>query len=172
VLTGRLLSFEDIKRLDYGNVVLQFKNIHSDEELVLSIQQVFDGETSVPQHSSQLVKQALAYIQQNFAYTLSRAEIASAVGVSEDYLSRIFGREMGIPPWEYLNRYRILQAKHLLVQSNMNITRIASEVGFEDPAYFSRVFQKIAGSSPRDYRLLQRSLRPPQSKTRSLTSSL
>ncbi|MBK8034493.1 MAG: response regulator [Chloroflexi bacterium] len=98
VLTGRLLSFEDIKRLDYGNVMLQFKNIHSDEELVANIQHIFDGEAALPQHSSQLVKQALAYMQQNFAYTLSRAEIAAAVGVSEDYLSRIFGKEMGIPP--------------------------------------------------------------------------
>jgi len=159
VLTGRLLSFEDIKRLDYGNVMLQFKNIHSDVELVSSIQHIFDGEASLPQQSSQLVKQALAYMQQNFAYTLSRAEIASAVGVSEDYLSRIFGKEVGIPPWEYLNRYRVLQAKHLLVQSDISITRIASEVGFDDPAYFIRVFQKIAGCSPRDYRLLQRSLR-------------
>lgn len=159
VLTGRLLSFEDIKRLDYGNVMLQFKNIHSDEELVANIQHIFDGEAALPQHSSQLVKQALAYMQQNFAYTLSRAEIAAAVGVSEDYLSRIFGKEMGIPPWEYLNRYRILRAKHLLVQSDISITRIASEVGFDDPAYFSRVFQKIAACSPRDYRLLHRSLR-------------
>ncbi len=165
VLTGRLLSFEDIKRLDYGNVMLQFKNIHSDEELVASIQHIFDGERALPQQSSQLVKQALAYMQQNFAYTLSRAEIASAVGVSEDYLSRIFGKEMGIPPWEYLNRYRILRAKHLLMQADISITRIASEVGFDDPAYFSRVFQKTAGCSPRDYRLLHRSLRVSPSPT-------
>ncbi|MBK8034492.1 MAG: helix-turn-helix domain-containing protein [Chloroflexi bacterium] len=52
-----------------------------------------------------------------------------------------------------------MRAKHLLVQSDISITRIASEVGFDDPAYFSRVFQKIAACSPRDYRLLHRSLR-------------
>jgi signal transduction histidine kinase/DNA-binding LacI/PurR family transcriptional regulator/AraC-like DNA-binding protein len=152
VLTGRLLSYEDIQRLDYSQVIVHFKQVLTEEETVANIQRAFSGADLLPQPTSHLVKQTLAYLQQNFMQTLSRPEIAAAVGVSEDYLSRIFNKEMGLSPWEYLNRYRVLQAKRLLCESKESITWIAGQVGFEDPAYFSRVFQKIAGCSPREFR--------------------
>lgn len=152
VLTGRLLSYEDIRRLDYGQVVLQFKRVLSEEETLRNLQRVFSGAEMIPQPTSRVVKQALVYLQQNYPHTISRPEIAAAVGVSEDYLSRIFSKETGLSPWEYLNRYRILQAKKLLAETNENITRIASMVGFDDPAYFSRVFQKVTNRSPRAFR--------------------
>lgn len=152
VLTGRLLSYEDIQRLDHSQVVLQFKDVLSDEQTVASVQRAFAGAEMIPQPTSQLVKLALAYIQQHYARTLSRAEIAAAVGVSEDYLSRIFSKETGVSPWEYLNRYRLLQAKRLLRGTKKNVTWIAAQVGFADPAYFSRVFQRSEGCSPREYR--------------------
>ena len=152
VLTGRLLNYEDIQRLDHSQVILQFKDVLSDEQTVASVQRAFAGAETLPQPTSHLVKMALAYIQQNYAHTLSRAEVAAAVGVSEDYLSRIFSKETGVSPWEYLNRYRVQQAKLLLRESKKNVTWIAAQVGFEDPAYFSRVFQRSEGCSPREYR--------------------
>jgi signal transduction histidine kinase/DNA-binding LacI/PurR family transcriptional regulator/AraC-like DNA-binding protein len=153
VLTGRLLNYEDIQRLDYNQVVLHFKQVMSEKETGASVERVFSGAETMPRPTSHLVKQALVYLQQNYTHTLSRAEVAAAVGVSEDYLSRIFNKEMGLSPWDYLNRYRVLQAKVLLRESKENITWIAAQVGFEDPAYFTRVFQKIVGCSPRQYRL-------------------
>lgn len=152
VLTGRLLTFEDIQRLDHSQVILQFKDVLSDEQTVASVQRAFAGAETIPQPTSQLVKMALVYIQQNYAHTLSRAEVAAAVGVSEDYLSRIFSKETGVSPWEYLNRYRLQQARRLLRETKKNVTWIAAQVGFEDPAYFSRVFQRSEGCSPREYR--------------------
>ncbi len=152
VLTGRLLSYEDVQRLDYSQVILQFKQVMSDEETVANLQRAFAGTGMMPQPTSHLVKKALAYVQHNYARTLSRPEIAAAVGVSEDYLSRIFTNETGLSPWVYLNRYRVQQAKRLLRESDRSITWIAAQVGFEDPAYFSRVFRSIEGCSPRAYR--------------------
>jgi AraC-like DNA-binding protein/nitrogen-specific signal transduction histidine kinase len=153
VLTGRLLNYEDIQRLDYNQVVLHFKQVMSEKETGASVERIFSGAETMPRPTSHLVKQALVYLQQNYTHTLSRAEVAAAVGVSEDYLSRIFNKEMGLSPWDYLNRYRVLQAKVLLRESKENITWIAAQVGFEDPAYFTRVFLKIVGCSPRQYRL-------------------
>ncbi len=72
--------------------------------------------------------------------------------MNKDYLTRIFHRELGISPWDYLNRYRIKRAKALLRTSHASITAIASQVGFADSAYFSRVFHKEVGCSPREYR--------------------
>jgi two-component system response regulator YesN len=72
--------------------------------------------------------------------------------VSENYLGRIFQQELGLSPMEYLNRYRIKEAKALLSQTGASITEIAAQVGFDDPAYFSRAFRKQVGFSPRAYR--------------------
>jgi AraC-like DNA-binding protein len=97
-------------------------------------------------------KQAIAYLHHNYTHPVSRWEIAEAVGVSEDYLSRIFNRELNISPWDYLNRYRVLQSKQLLLNTTDSIGTIAHQVGFKDQAYFSRVFHKVTGVSPQTFR--------------------
>jgi transcriptional regulator GlxA family with amidase domain len=114
-------------------------------------QALFDA-GALSQHTSTLVKRAVAYMQQHFARDLSRQEIADAVGISQNYLSRIFQQELGVSPWEYLSRYRIKQAQDLLRDTDESITEVATRVGFEDPAYFSRVFRKQVGRSPQRYR--------------------
>ena len=81
-----------------------------------------------------------------------RWEIADAAGVSEDYLSRVFRQELGLSPWEYLNRYRVLQATQQLRHTSDPVGHVARQVGFKDPAYFSRVFRKLTGQSPSAYR--------------------
>ncbi|MNJ46898.1 HTH-type transcriptional regulator ChbR [compost metagenome] len=58
----------------------------------------------------------------------------------------------GCSPAAYLQRYRIEQSKLLLLQSNYTVERIAEEVGFNHPAYFTASFTKIEGLSPRKYR--------------------
>jgi transcriptional regulator GlxA family with amidase domain len=110
------------------------------------------GTDSLPAHTSGLVKQAIAYLHQNYTRSISRWEIAEAVGVSEDYLSRVFNRELNISPWDYLNRYRVLRSKHLLLHTTDTIGVIARQVGFKDQAYFSRVFHKLMGESPQVFR--------------------
>ncbi|NWG06211.1 MAG: helix-turn-helix transcriptional regulator [Chloroflexi bacterium] len=59
---------------------------------------------------------------------------------------------MSLSPWEYLNRYRVLQSKHLSMGTNDTIGSIARQVGFKDQAYFSRVFHKMTGISPQEFR--------------------
>lgn len=151
VLSGRILSTEDIRRLDYAHVVFQSKELLTEEETVTQIQQVMSGSVVLPQQTSMLVKRVLVYMHQHYAEMLSRQQIADAVGVNQDYLSRIFHQELGLSPWGYLNRYRILQAKALLRNTNLSITDVASQVGFDNPSYFSRVFRQSVGRTPRAY---------------------
>lgn len=153
VISGKLLTFEDIERLNYARVVLQTKNIFSPEEIMAVLQQSMCGEQNLGQPTSLLVKQSLAYLQQNFDQNLSRRQLAKAVGVSENYLSQIFRQELGISPWECLSRLRIQKAKELLTSTDRSITEVACQVGFDDPAYFSRVFKKMVGKSPQAFRL-------------------
>jgi YesN/AraC family two-component response regulator len=153
VLSNKVLSLEDVKRIEgHAQVILQSKGIWSDAETIRAMNRAIFGEDTLPTHTSGLVKQALAYLHQNYTRPLSRWEIAEAVGVSEDYLSRVFHRELNISPWDYLNRYRVLQSKHLLLHTTESIGVIARQVGFKDQAYFSRVFHKVTGTSPQAFR--------------------
>jgi YesN/AraC family two-component response regulator len=77
-----------------------------------------------------------------------RWKLADTVHVSEDYLTRIFHKEIGLSLWEYLNRYRIYIATKMLLETNDTIYEIAENSGFQDQAYFCRVFKKIYGVPP------------------------
>jgi two-component system response regulator YesN len=59
---------------------------------------------------------------------------------------------LNISPWDYLNRYRVLRSKHLLMSTDETVGHIARKVGFKDQAYFNRVFSKISGMSPQAFR--------------------
>jgi len=153
ILSGRQLSLNDVKRLEqHAAVTLQSKGILSEEEIITSLHRTLFGTDTLPPQTSALAKRAIAYLHQNYARPLARWEIAEGIGVSEDYLSRVFNRELGISPWDYLNRYRVSRAKELLCLTHDSISRIGRRVGFSDPAYFSRVFRRITGVSPRAYR--------------------
>jgi YesN/AraC family two-component response regulator len=152
VITGKILSYEDVKRLDVPRVVMQTKGVLSDLESTSEIQRVLMGSATLPQPTGLLVKQACAYIQQNYTRSFSLEELSETIGVSKSYLSRIFRMDMGISLWDYLNRYRIQKAKERLLTTDESITAIAADVGYEDTSYFSRVFHEIAGCSPRAYR--------------------
>ena len=153
ILSNKVLSLEDVKRIeDHTHVTLQSKGIWSEQETISALNRAIFGTEVLPPHTSALVKQAIAYLHQNYMRPVSRWEIAEAVGVSEDYLSRVFNRDVHISPWDYLNRYRVLRSKQLLLNTSETIGSIAHQVGFKDQAYFSRVFHKVTGMSPQAFR--------------------
>ena len=153
ILSNQMMTLEDVNRIEsHTNVTLQSKGIWSESETIAAMNRAVFGTDTLPAHTSGLVKKAIAFLHQNYTSPISRWEIAEAVGVSEDYISRVFNRELNISPWDYLNRYRVLQAKHLLINTTGSIGSIAHKVGFKDQAYFSRVFNKISGIPPQAFR--------------------
>jgi YesN/AraC family two-component response regulator len=164
VLSGQVLSAQDIDRLDDSFVTFQNKGILSNTELVDRLEGELAPKGHLSQATSLLVKQAIAYIHASYRKPISRQEIALALGVHKDYLSRIFAQEMHISTWDYLIRYRILMAKERLEASDDSIMTIAMDTGFNDSSYFSRVFQKETGLTPREYR---QTSRRPQVRTAS-----
>jgi transcriptional regulator GlxA family with amidase domain len=153
ILSGRMLTLEDIQRLEqHALVTFQSKDILTPDETAAALHRLLLGADTLPPQTSGLVKRTVLYLQENHASPLSRREIADAIGVSENHLSRIFRRELGITPWDYLNRYRIKQAREMLAHTDRSITSVALAVGFSDPAYFSRVFRKQVGVSPSAFR--------------------
>ncbi|MGB7538217.1 MAG: substrate-binding domain-containing protein [Anaerolineales bacterium] len=153
ILSSKLLREDDVKRLErYARVTFQSKGILSEAETIGALHRALFGSDALPLQTSALVKRTVAFLHHNYSRPLSRWELAKSLGISEDYLSRVFNRELGLSPWEYLNRYRILQAKTLLQNTSNSIRVIAHQVGFRDQSYFSRVFHKFTGQSPQTFR--------------------
>lgn len=152
ILSNKPLGMDDVKRLEgHTRVTLQNKDIWTETESLEAIERALAGDDVLPTHTSALVKRTLLYLHQNYARPLTRRQIAESIGISEDYLTRLFNRELGISPWDYLNRYRVLKARKLLTTTTESIGVIARQVGFTDQSYFSRVFRKLVGVSPQEY---------------------
>ncbi|MFC0626483.1 substrate-binding domain-containing protein [Kribbella deserti] len=153
VLSGGPITARDVLRAEpHPRVVLIGEGILSEAELTdLLVRLVAPGHTAA-QLSKIRVREAVAYLHQRFHHPISRRQVAEAAGMSEDYLSRVFHRELGLSPWLYLNRLRIQQAKERLRNSNDSVQLVARRVGFRDRAYFSRTFRKLTGVSPQAFR--------------------
>lgn len=102
---------------------------------------------------SKMLKRALDYIDTNYDKdTLSLNLVAEHTGMSANYLSAIFSQNMQKTFVEYVTEKRIEKAKKLLKQTDKTSGEIAREVGYKDSHYFSFVFKKLQGCSPREYR--------------------
>ena len=102
--------------------------------------------------SRSLIDKAKTYIEANYRSQLSYKDVARAVFISPSYFMSLFKRETGTTFVDHLTGVRIDNAKRLLVSSNLSVTSIAYEVGFNSSNYFSFLFRRIVGTSARMYR--------------------
>ena len=146
-------SGKDMVRIEtLARVSLQNKGILSSDELAARIVRLADAKDEASAGAGMVVKRTIAYLCGNYARAITRWKLADAANVSEDYLSRVFRRETGLTPWEYLTRLRIRRAKGFLESGNDSIAAVGEAVGFTDQAYFSRVFRRMTGLAPFAYR--------------------
>lgn len=101
------------------------------------------------------VSSAIRYIDNNFTNTIYIEEVCKIAMMSQTYFSYIFKQITGKTFVEYLNTLRIAKARELLNTCNLTITEICLGVGFNDAAYFNKVFKKEVGLSPSQYRKLK-----------------
>lgn len=97
------------------------------------------------------LKQACAYIKEHATKDLSIPEIAEAVGLSPSLLYRLFSQEK-MTPLAYLHTYRIEMAKRRLLEGNDTVAQIGNDCGFHDRAYFCKIFRRLVGMSPNEFR--------------------
>ncbi|MBS4211552.1 MULTISPECIES: response regulator transcription factor [Neobacillus] len=103
---------------------------------------------------SEPIMNALQIIHQEYSEKLTLNYLASKIHINPAYFSRKFHEEVGMGFSEYLNDYRLKEAQRMLIENpELSINTISDRCGFNSQHYFSQIFRKITGYSPRDYRL-------------------
>ena len=136
-MVGQQISVDDLKRY-LSDILLQ----------AIKLRDRVTGS----QYSGQL-KQAVRYIDEHYrCEDISLNRVAKEVDLSPNYLSAVFSQEMGTTFVEYLTARRMEKARELLRHSDLRSGEIAAAVGYKDSHYFSFLFKKTQGCTPRDYR--------------------
>lgn len=99
-----------------------------------------------------VITRAKEFIKQHQTEDISLGQVARAVNTSTFYFCKLFKKATGINFTDYVSRVRIESARNLLLNPNLRISEIAYEVGFQSLTHFNRVFKKIIGQSPTEYR--------------------
>lgn len=98
----------------------------------------------------------MEYIRRNLDKELSRGQIAEAIFLSPEYLSRLFKQETGGSLSDYILSERMRVAHSMLADTDVPVSLVASRVGYSNFSYFSQVFKKYSGVSPGEYRAQRR----------------
>lgn len=98
------------------------------------------------------IEKAVQYFNENYSLPISIEEYAAAQHMSVCWFIRSFRRYMGNSPLAYLTSIRINKARDLLETTDYTVSEIGETVGYENPLYFSRIFKKMTGISPQQYR--------------------
>lgn len=133
------------------------QSVCSLDDLCYKLQETIDVFTEcmferIPSKNNEIIKKAIRYISRNFASPLTLEEVAGEVHLNPAYFSTMFKQSTGSSFKEYLNMVRIEESKRLLSNTDYSVIDIAVATGFEDQSYFSKVFKKYTGLTPKQYR--------------------
>lgn len=106
-------------------------------------------------NDEQRIKEAVEFIESNYAEALTLDIIAASIHISKSECCRCFQRVLHLSPFDYLLRYRIMQATKMFQQNDplaSSISNLAITVGFNNISYFNKVFKKITNMTPSEYR--------------------
>lgn len=128
--------------------VVKLLSIFAQHLSILSNQLVVQQENSEPP----VIRRAKEFINEHQTEDLTLGQVAKAVNTSTFYFCKMFKKATGINFTDYLSRVRIEKSKNLLLNPNLRVSEIAFEVGFQSLTHFNRVFKKVLGQSPTEYR--------------------
>lgn len=100
-----------------------------------------------------VIKMASKYVHNHLSEQIKLQDVADFVGLSPNYFSSLFKREMNLPFADYINQTRIKESQYLLETTKNSILDIAVTVGFNNQNYFTTIFKKVTGITPKQYRM-------------------
>ncbi len=98
------------------------------------------------------VLKVINFIRENYSKDITLTEAAGLVGVTPEYLSKLFNQKINVNFVVFLRNFRISMAKRMLLSGKYRIQEVAEQVGFKDPKYFNKVFKSVCGISPSEYK--------------------
>ncbi len=113
-------------------------------------EQVLDGP---PQGGGALAEVITRYVRENYMYDISMQDLARQMNYSEAYFCKLFKQCFGRNFTAYLTDYRVNEAKKQLAEPTVNVKEVGRAVGYTDSNYFAKVFKRVTGQSPTEYRI-------------------
>jgi len=101
---------------------------------------------------TQLIDKAIDFMSKKTEQVITLEDIAKTVNLSTAHFSSIFKKKTGFSPIEYFNHLKVQKACQYLLFSDLRVKEVAYKLGINDPYYFSRLFSKVMGTSPNEYR--------------------
>ncbi len=141
---------------DYFSVMDIIDDIYSLDDLISQIENIFvyvnNSIKNISVGEDNFINKIIDYIKQNSQQQLTLKQVADKFHISYSYLSTYFSHNLGVGYSEYLNKIRVEKAKTMLQSTDLSLNMICEKVGYLDQSYFSKVFKKIVGVSPKAYR--------------------
>ena len=159
--------FSSYKTKDYSALLTELYTVASSEDFVkdmiinekisslltLLMAESWNPDTDTfRSNSKRNLSEVKNYLTQNYTHKITLDELADIFYINKFYLTRLFKEQFGVSINTYLLQTRITHAKHLLRFSDLSIEKISQECGMNDANYFSRMFKKVEGVTPGEYR--------------------
>ncbi|MGI6364970.1 MAG: helix-turn-helix domain-containing protein [Bacillota bacterium] len=150
-ISNRLNMFYQEAQCDYPG---RDKLLQDLAEIVtaLMVQRIPKPTGNLQKRPSKDIRAAIEYIHNNCSTPMTLEEISKQVNYSQYHFIRIFKKETGFSPFEYLTNCRLDKARELLAKTPFTITEICLQCGFQNSSHFATVFKKHTGMSPSEYR--------------------
>lgn len=149
-------SYNDSDNLYQSIAENRHQSLHAQLETDGIIRQLlarfFAVATPLKQSQDNRIVKALQFIRENIDQKISVRQLASICCLSEDHFIRLFRQELRQTPIDYINQKKIEKAQLLMVVKNQTMKDIAYSLSFENVSYFNRLFKKMVGKTPSEYR--------------------
>ncbi len=149
-----------LRRIQSEHSNLLYESEYMKSAILLMILVIFKREQlhmpqkqpAFPESKKHLIMNSLNFLEENFSRTLTIKEIANASSLSESYFRTVFRDVTGLSPLDYLNRLRMVKAMIYMQGDGLSVADAAAKVGILDANYFSRLFKKTIGYSPKHFK--------------------
>lgn len=151
---GGGVSYHFLDRSDYLETVLQAQDYQVLKNWFLRkiAESARSGASGAEQKTSGTIQHAKQFIDKNYHRGLTLEDVSREVYVSPYYFSKLFKEQTGMNYIDYLTQKRMEAAKQLLKHGRMSVKQICTKIGYGDSNYFSRLFRKVEGMTPTEYR--------------------
>ena len=140
-----------------SSLTKQIKQNHNKNYSASKILEIFlsilnqHKKTDCLQNSDMYFQYAKNYIKANVYRAVRVSELVNILGITQPYLYKIFERNCGMSPKQYIDNYKVNIAKEMLLEDCVSVFEIGRSLGFEDPLVFSRFFKRNIGISPSQF---------------------